>query len=114
MDKKSLAVAYGASKRRKAPRGYAMGGRVDSNDMKAPGVFHPKAIAEALRKKQMPQETEEDDFLSDEMDSDVPELGYPDPDGKESTEGMGDEEDDRSKRDRVMGNIMRGIQIKKR
>jgi hypothetical protein len=114
MDKKSLAVAYGASKRRKAPRGYAMGGRVDSADLKAPGLFHPKAVAEALRKKQMPEETEEDDFLSDEMDTEVPELGYPDPDEKESTEGMGEEEDDKSKRDRVMGSIMRGIQIKKR
>lgn len=105
MDKKSLAVAYGAARKRKNAR--PMGIAVDASEVRTPGVFHPKAIADALRKKK--QCLPEDEEIID--DSELEELDLPDEELLETPEVA--QEDAKAKKNRVMGDIMRGIQLKK-
>lgn len=52
--------------------------------------------------------SDEDDFLSNEMSSDVPHLGYPDPDGKEADI----DEDPKMGRKGALSNIMRQIRYR--
>lgn len=73
---------------------YAKGGEVDNDAMDEPGMGH------------RPDYSIDDDFLSAEMSSEVPKLGYPDPDDVEHTEGQGDRG---IKRRQILGNIMRNI-----